>query len=43
MVEAKNISETSLNFYQISRHKNPEDGHVHGLRVFWNKILKEMF
>jgi hypothetical protein len=28
MVEAASTSETSVNFYQTTRRKNPEDGHL---------------
>jgi hypothetical protein len=28
MMEAANISETSVNFYQNTRHNNPEDSHL---------------
>jgi hypothetical protein len=36
MMEAASISETSVNFYQITRRNNPEDSHLrsfyfHGL------------
>jgi hypothetical protein len=29
MMEAASTSETSVNFYQITRRNNPEDGHLH--------------
>jgi hypothetical protein len=29
MMEAKSTSETSVNFYQITRRNNPEDSHLH--------------
>jgi hypothetical protein len=32
MMEAVNISETSVNFYQTVRRNNPEDGHLHTLK-----------
>jgi hypothetical protein len=28
MMVAVSTSETSVNFYQITRHNNPEDGHL---------------
>jgi hypothetical protein len=33
MMEAASTSETSVNFYQITRHNNPEDSHL--LSVFF--------
>jgi hypothetical protein len=32
MMEAASTSETSVNFYQTTRHKNPEDSHLHTRR-----------
>jgi hypothetical protein len=32
MMVAASASETSLNFYQITRRKNPEDSHLHTRR-----------
>jgi hypothetical protein len=32
MMEATNISETSVNFYQTTRRNNPEDSHLHARR-----------
>jgi hypothetical protein len=29
MMEAANISETSVNFYQTIKRNNPEDSHLH--------------
>jgi hypothetical protein len=29
MMEAASTSETSVNFYQTTRHNNPEDSHLH--------------
>jgi hypothetical protein len=29
MMEAASTSEMSVNFYQITRHNNPEDSHLH--------------
>jgi hypothetical protein len=29
MMEAVSTSETSINFYQTTRHNNPEDSHLH--------------
>jgi hypothetical protein len=29
MIEAASTSETSENFYQTTRHNNPEDSHLH--------------
>jgi hypothetical protein len=29
MMEAASTSETSVNFFQIARRNNPEDGHLH--------------
>jgi hypothetical protein len=29
MMEAANTSETSVNFYQTTRHNNPEESHLH--------------
>jgi hypothetical protein len=29
MMEKEGTSETSVNFYQTARRKNPEDSHVH--------------
>jgi hypothetical protein len=29
MMEAASTSETSVNFYQTTRRKNPEDNHFH--------------
>jgi hypothetical protein len=29
MMDAANASETSVNFYQTTRHNNPEDSHLH--------------
>jgi hypothetical protein len=29
MMEAANTSETSVSFYQTSRHNIPEDSHLH--------------
>jgi hypothetical protein len=31
-MEAVSISETSVNFYQITRRNIPEDGHIHTRR-----------
>jgi hypothetical protein len=28
MIEAASASETLINFYQTTRHNNPEDGHL---------------
>jgi hypothetical protein len=32
MMEAASTSETSVNFYQTTRHYNPEDSHLHTRR-----------
>jgi hypothetical protein len=32
MIEAVSTSETSVNFYQITRYNNLEDSHVHSIR-----------
>jgi hypothetical protein len=32
MLEAASTSETSVNFYQITRGNNPEDSHLHTRR-----------
>jgi hypothetical protein len=32
MMEAASTSETSVNFYQTTRSKNPEDSHIHTRR-----------
>jgi hypothetical protein len=32
MMEAAIASETSVNFYQTTRHYNPEDSHLHTRR-----------
>jgi hypothetical protein len=32
MMEAEITSETSVNFYQITQHNNPEDSHLHSRR-----------
>jgi hypothetical protein len=32
MMEAANTSETSVNFYQTTRHNIPEDSHLHTRR-----------
>jgi hypothetical protein len=32
MMEAASTSETSANFYQTTRHYNPEDSHLHTRR-----------
>jgi hypothetical protein len=31
-MEAASTSETSVNFYQTTRHNNPEDNHLHTRR-----------
>jgi hypothetical protein len=37
MIQAASTSETSVNFYQITLHNNPEDSHLHTRR---NENLK---
>jgi hypothetical protein len=37
MMEAANVSETSVNFYQTTWHNIPEDSHLHTRR---REILK---
>jgi hypothetical protein len=39
MMEAARSSET-VNFYQTTRHYNPEDGHLHFIDVWW--IMKSI-
>jgi hypothetical protein len=46
MMEATSNSETSLNFYQTTRHYNPEDSHLHirrreNLKSYKFKIVLE--
>jgi hypothetical protein len=43
MMEAARTSETSVNFYQATRHNNPENSHLHRLKVFKNMVLRRIF
>jgi hypothetical protein len=46
MMEAASTSETSVNFYQITRHNNPEDSHLHTRRrenLKSHKVLRRIF
>jgi hypothetical protein len=36
MMEAASTSETSVNFYQTTRHYNPEDSHLRVFSYFYN-------
>jgi hypothetical protein len=43
MMEAARTSETLVNFYQTTRRYNPEDSHLHRLRVFESRALASIF
>jgi hypothetical protein len=39
MMEAVSTSEKSVNFYQITRRNNPEDGHLHTTLLHYKNQL----
>jgi hypothetical protein len=43
IMEAASTSEESVNLYQTTLRNNPDDIHLHRLRVFETKVLGGMF